>query len=135
MILNDPAFNEAYESMMEVARMEMGPDWKQGQMIVLETFPGEYHWAKVEDLTPSVRESIEQMLIEQLMDWNETRVLSCLCTMDGQLPEIPSRHLRKRLLEIHPENGNTVTFLWGGGEQVHIKPFSALIPPKNIERK
>ena len=126
----DSALRKTFESMLEIARMEMESDWEQGQMIVLETFPGEYHWAKVEDISASVREPIEEMLVDQLLEWNEPRVLTCLCTMDGLRPEIPSRHLRNRLMEIHPENRNTVIFLWGGGEQVHIKPFSALLPPK-----
>ena len=128
---DEAAIEKSYNDMMEIARMEMDPDWEHGQMVVLETWPGKFHWAKISDaVNPEIREPIEEALIEQLIDWKQTRVLSCLCTWHGEHPDIPSWHLRSRLVEINPENLQTMTFAWGGGEDVYVKPFSALLPPK-----
>ena len=44
--------------------------------------------------------------------------------------EKASCHMRSRLIEINPENLQTLTFGWGGGEDIIVKPFSALLPPK-----
>ena len=137
---DEAALEKAYEAMMEIAREARDSEWKLGEVLVLETWPGQYHWVKIPDLDPAVREPVEEELIQSLMDWESTRVLSCLCTMNGAHPDIPSWHLRSRLVEIDPENLNTITFLWGGGDTVLAKPFSSLLPPKKdapevIEKK
>ncbi len=125
------AIEAAYEEMMEIAREKLDPCWENGQVIVVETWPGEYHWAKIPDfMDPAIREPIEEELIQQLIAQNSTRVLHCLCTFKGENPEIPSWHMRSRLIEINPENLQTLTFGWGGGEDIIVKPFSALLPPE-----
>ena len=120
-----------YDDMMEIARENLDPKWKNGQIVVLETYPGEYHYLMVPDfMNPSVREPLEAELIEHLTESGATRVLHCLCTMDGAYPEIPSRHLRSRLIEIDRQNMNTELFLQSQGDQVRVRPFSDLLPPK-----
>ncbi len=120
-----------YDEMMELARENLDPDWKKGQVIVLETYPGEYHYLMVPDfMDPTVREPLENMLIEHLKECGATRVLRCLCTMDGAYPEIPSWHLQNRLIEIDRRNLNTELFLQNRGDQVRVRLFSDLLPPK-----
>ena len=125
------AIGTVYEEMREIAREKLDPAWEHGQVIVLETWPGEFHWAKIPDfMDPAIREPIEEALIQQLIEQNSARVLHCLCTWNGAHPEIPSWHMRSRLIEINPENLQTLSFGWGGGEEIIVKPFSALLPPK-----
>ena len=120
-----------YDDMMEVARENLNPAWKNGQVIVLETYPGEYHYLVVPDFVdPAVREPLEEDLIEHLKECGATGVLHCLCTMDGVYPEIPSWHLQSRLIEIDQRNLSTELFLQNQGDQVRVRPFSDFLPPE-----
>ena len=139
---NKSTIEKTFDAMMEIVREELAPGREQGPVLVLELQPGEYRWIKIPegteplDRTPITMELIEALtareeeLIGELIARNETRVLSCLFTWSGAHPEIPSWHMRSRLIEINPENLQTLTFGWGGGEDIIVKPFSALLPPK-----
>ena len=120
-----------YADMMEIARENLDPAWKNGQVIVLETYPGEYHYLMVPDfMDPAVREPLEEELIEHLKECGATAVLHCLCTMDGKYPDIPSWHLRSGLAEIDSRNLETQLFLRGPGDFIRVKSFSDLLPPQ-----
>ena len=139
---NKSTIEKTFDAMMEIVREELAPGREQGPVLVLELQPGEYRWIKIPEGTepldhaPITMELIEALtaredeLIGELIARNETRVLSCLFTWTGAHPEIPSWHMRSRLIEINPENLQTLTFGWGGGEDIIVKPFSRLLPPE-----
>ena len=121
-----------YADMMELARENMDPAWKNGQVIVVETWPGQYHYLKIHDfMDPAVREPLEDLLIDHLVQCKATRVLHCLCTMDGSYPDIPSWHFRSRLVEMDPQNLETQLFLLGPEDDLRVKSFSDMLPPAN----
>ncbi len=129
-------WEQEYRDLMAHARENLNPEWKYGEVIVLKTEPGHIYWAAIPDYQkPDIREPLENELIQTLMDCEDTRVLVCLCTMNGEHPDISSWHLRSRLVEINSENLQTDTFLWGGGDTVFVKPFSSLLPPKKKENQ
>ena len=118
--------------MMELARENLDPAWKNGQVIVVETQPGRYHHLKIHDfMDPAVREPLEDQLIDHLMRCKATGVLHCLCTMDGRYPDIPSWHFRSRLVEMDPVNLETKLILRGPGDAIRVKSFSDLLPRKS----
>ena len=122
---------QVFRDMMEIARDNLDPSWKNGQVIVLETWPGQYHYLMIPDfLDHERRESLEDALISHLQEMQDTRVLHCLCTMDGHHPDIPSWNLLHRLMEADPQNLHTELFLQNHGDQLRIRPFSDFLPPK-----
>ena len=125
-----PDLKQICNDLLEIARKNLDPQWKNGQVIVLETWPGQYHYLMVPDIDPAIREPLEDQLLESLQQWQATRVLHCLCTMDGAHTEIPSWHLRSRLVEIDSRNLETKLILQGPGDLIRIISFSDLLPPQ-----
>ena len=126
------ALKSIYDDMMEIAREQLNPEWKTGEAIVLETYPGEYCYLAIPDFQDlDVREPLEKDLLECLISWKYTRVLHCLCVISGGDLMIPSGNLCRRLVEIDSRNLNAEVFLWGGGEDILVKPLSALLPPQH----
>ena len=126
------AEKQVYEDMMEIARENLDPEWKHGQVVVLETWPGQYHYLMIPDfMDPAVREPLEDTLIDHLRELQATRVLRCLYTTDGRYPEIPSWHLQSRLIEMDPQNLHTELLLQSHEDSVRVRPFSDFLPPEN----
>ena len=120
-----------YDRLMETARKNLEPEWEHGEVVVLKTAKGNLYVARIPDYQDAdIREPLENRCIEQMQAAHDTEVFCCLATVNGEAPEILSWNFRSRLIEINPENLNTESFLWGGGEDILLRPFSWLLPPK-----
>ena len=62
-----------------------------------------------------------------MVDAGDAEVFCCLATVNGEAPEILSWNFRSRLIEVNQNNLRTESFLWGGGEDILLKPFSRLL--------
>lgn len=130
-ITKEICWNATYETTMNIIQNYVNQASKNSLTIALKTISGQEYYTSIPDFMDfETSDFKENLLIQQLINDGDTNVLLCLCTMNGKTPEIPSWHLRNRLIEINPENLNTMVFLWGGGDTVFVKPFSALLPPK-----
>ena len=120
-----------YDLLMGHARSHLDPAWTQGQVVVLKTAKENIYTVEIPDfIDPSSREPLENQCIQLLQAQDDTRVLTCLATMNGEQPEILSWNFRSRLVELNAENLQTYAFLWGGGENILVKPFQSLLPPE-----
>ena len=129
----DGIWEQEYELLMETARKHLETSWAHGEVVVLKTAKGNLYVTRIPDYQDAaIREPLENQCIHQLVDVGDTRVTACLATVSGMHPEILSWNFRSRLVEVNSENLETKCFLWGGGENVHVKPFSALLPPKKV---
>ena len=134
--ISEICWETTYEAMMNEAHKIMEMKSPNSEVVVLKNQSGQYFCIGIPDIMDNIISELrENLLIKQLIKCGDTRVMTCLCTMNGEYPEIPSWHLRSRLAEINPENLQTKTFLWGGGEDIIVKPFSALLPLKKKESK
>ena len=123
--------NQEYELLMETARKHLDPSWKYGEVTVLKTAKGNLYAVRIPDYQDAAtREPLENLCIRQLAEAEDTEVCSCLATVNGNTPEILSWNFRSGLVTLNPSNLNTMQFLWGGEDHIHMKPFSALLPPK-----
>ena len=126
-------WEQEYELLMETARKHLDPGWEHGEVAVLKTVKGNLYVARIPDYqNAALREPLENLCVEQMVDAGDTKVIACLATVSGAHPEILSWNFRSRLVEADSANLQTLCFLWGGGENVHAKPFSALLPPKKV---
>lgn len=127
---DEKRWEEEYESLMEIARSHLRPEWEAGEVLVVKTIGGNIYVAEISDFQdPAVREPLENRLIQRLAEQNDTEAFVCVATINGKQPEIPSWNFRSRLLELNEKNLQTQTFLWGGGEAIFLKPLSRLLPP------
>ena len=130
----DGIWEQEYKLLMETARKHLDPGWEHGEAVVLKTAAGNLYVARIPDYQNAcLREPLENQCVQRLKDADDTRVIACLATVNGKHPEILSWNIRSRLVEAESRNLQTVCFLWGGGENVHAKPFSALLPPKKTQ--
>ena len=128
---DEQQWEREYDSLMEIARKNLDPAWEHGEVVVLKTTKGNTYAAPIPDYwDPEIREPLENRCIQQMVDAGDTEVFCCLATVKGKVPEILSWNFRSRLIEVNQSNLRTECFLWGGGEVILIKPFSALLPPK-----
>jgi hypothetical protein len=124
-------WEQEYELLMEAARKHLDPSWEHGEVAVLKTAKGNLYVARIPNYQDAaIREPLENLCVQQMVDAGDTQVIACLATISGAYPEILSWNFRSRLVEADSENLQTLCYLWGGGENVHAKPFSALLPPK-----
>ena len=122
---------QEYELLMETARKHLNPSRKHGEAVVLKTTKGNLYVTQIPNYQDALlRESLENRCIRQLAEAEDTEVFSCLATVNGNTPEILSWNFRSGLVSLNPSNLNTLHFLWGGEDHIHLKPFSALLPPK-----
>ena len=63
-------------------------------------------------------EEAEEEFIQELVQENDVRLKNIVCLLKGNSLEITSYHLRKRLLEICPENAETMMILNGEFDSV-----------------
>lgn len=128
---NTAALETEYEALMARTRKHLHPERKHGEVVVLRTAKGNLRVAEIPDYQDhETREPLENACIRQLAKDADSRVLTCLATVDGEHPEILSWNFRSGLIRLNGENMDTLQFLWGGGENILVKPFSALLPPE-----
>ena len=120
-----------FELLLSHARSYLNSEWPQGQIVVLKTAKGNLYTVQIPDfLDPSIREPLENQCIQRLWEQDDTQVLTCLATMNGEQPEILSWNFRTGLVELNADNLQTHAFLWGGGDKILMKPFQSLLPPE-----
>ena len=120
-----------FDRCMALARDLLRPEWKYGEAVVLKSRKGNVYTIAIPDYQdPAIREPLEEQCIQTLLAFGDTGVALCMATVNGVHPDIPSWHLRSRLVEIDSGNLQTETFLWGGGDVFYVKHFSALLPPQ-----
>ena len=120
-----------FDRCMALARSLLRPEWKYGEAVILKTEKGNVYSIAIPDYQdPAVREPLEEQCIQTLLGFGDTAVVLCIATVNAVHPEIPSWHLRSRLVEIDPGNLQTENFLWGGGDVFYVKPFQRLLPPE-----
>ena len=121
-------WEKEYSALMEIARQHLNPSWKNGEVVVLKTAKGNLYVAEIPDYQdPAIREPLENRCIRQMADAEDTEVFCCLATIRGELPEILSWNFRSRLIDMNKSNLRAMSFLWGGGEDILLKPFSRLL--------
>ena len=112
---------------MAVARDHLNPEWEHGEVVVLKTTKGNTYVAEIPDFQDwEIREPLENRCIEQMTAKDDTQVIVCLATVNGQVPEILSWNFRSRLTEMDNRNLEAVCFLWGGENKIIVKPFRSL---------
>ena len=133
---DETRWEQEYESLLEIARRHLRPEWEFGQVLVVKTSKDQLHVAQIPDVQePAVRETLENRLVQTLAEVNDTEVFTCLATMNGKEPEIPSWNFRRRLMELNGKNIQTQTFLWGGEEVIYLRSFERLMPPNYTIKK
>ena len=121
-------FEAEYEALMATARENLDPSHKRGEVVVLKTTKGNTYVAKIPDYEDYItREPLENACIARLAQAEDTVVSLCLATINGEHPDILSWNFRKNLIELNPENLQTNCYLWGGGDDIILKPFSRLL--------
>ena len=121
-------FEAEYEALMATARENLDPSHKRGEVVVLKTTKGNTYVAKIPDYEDHItRENLENACIARLAQAEDTVVSLCLATINGEHPDILSWNFRKNLIELNPENLQTHCYLWGGGDDIILKPFSRLL--------
>ena len=121
-------WEQEYDSLMEIARQNLDPSWEHGEVVVLKTTKGNTYVAQIPDYwDPEIREPLENLCIQRMVDAGDAEVFCCLATVNGEAPEILSWNFRSRLIEVNQNNLRTESFLWGGGEDILLKPFSRLL--------
>ena len=78
------------------------------QVIAVETSKGITRYF-ANDLGAGPRD--EDQFVQTLLDRNDTAVKYLVCMWSTGSIDLPSMHLRKRLVEIDPENGHTLMLL------------------------
>ena len=113
---------------MATARENLDPSHKRGEVVVLKTTKGNTYVTKIPDYEDHItREPLENACIARLAQAEDTVVSLCIATINGKHPEILSWNFRKNLIELDPENLQTNCYLWGGGDDIILKPFSRLL--------
>ena len=121
-------FEAEYEALMATARENLDPSHKRGEVVVLKTTKGNTYVTKIPDYEDHItREPLENACIARLAQAEDTVVSLCIATINGKHPEILSWNFRKNLIELDPENLQTNCYLWGGGDDIILKPFSRLL--------
>jgi hypothetical protein len=119
-----------YESMMALAQRQLPQSSDRPEVVVVKTTSGALFFQEIDDYADAaVRESLENKLLQKLSESGQSQVRLCLVTL-GKQPEVPSWNLLTGLIALHPDNLETKTFLWGGGENIHVRPLRQLLPPK-----
>ena len=123
-------WEQEYQFLMQIARKHLDSAWKCGEVVVLKTAKGNLYVAQIPDYrNAAVREPLENRCIQQMVDEEDTEVFSCLATVSGEVPEMLSWNFRSRLIEENKRNLKAMCFLWGGGENIRLRPFQELLPP------
>lgn len=129
-------WEQEYESLLKGARELLNPQLERNEIVVLRTAKGNLRVVEIPDYWDwETREQLENQCIRQMAWDDDTQVIACLSTADGQHPSILSWNFRSGLIALNEDNLKTESFLWGGGEDILVKPFSALLPPKKNENQ
>lgn len=98
----------AFSRLIQSARCQLPLNPGADQVIAVETAKGiTLYFAN--DLGAGPRD--EDRFVQTLLDRNDTAVKYLVCMWSTGSIDLPSMHLRKRLVEIDPENGHTLMLL------------------------
>ena len=123
-------YEAEYQTMIDIARSHLRPEWKSGQVTVVKTTKGNYVFLEIPDyMDPAVREPLENQWIQSLMEQQEAQIQLCLNSMDGQHPEIMSWNLLSKLLQADEKNRQAEIFCWGG-DRIFVRTLESRLPPK-----
>ena len=126
----DTMWKTEFQYLMDEARKHLDPAWESGEVIVVKTAKGNVYTVEIPDVQDfTVREPLENQLIQTLTKLHDTTVSACVATIDGAHPEIPSWNFRSGLVSADPANLDAKTILWGGNV-CYVKTFRSLLPPE-----
>ena len=135
-VWNEKQWEREFQTLMEIARGKLNPNWEYGEVVVLKTVKGNIYAAQIPNYQDTaLREPLENQCIQKMRAENDTEVFSCLATVNGKVPEILSWNFRSRLIEEKQSNLKAMCFLWGGGENVRLRAFHELLPPNYTTKK
>ena len=101
-------FAELYEEAKKLIKSDSSA---QQVLVALTSKLQMYHFTNHDIMSADITE--EETFIKMLMDKNDTEVKYMVCMWDGFMLDVPSQHLRSRLTQINPLNGNTRILLQG----------------------
>ena len=99
------------------------------QTVYLQTASGKVYTA-VNPLAAEGNFAAEDALLQQLTEQKDTRVLWVCAVWHGACVDLPSFHLRQRLLELLPANKDTRILLVGEGGYGY-RSIDSTMPDKN----
>lgn len=117
----------AFEQLTKQAESLLRSDISAEQAVCVLTGNGNVRWFLNHDIM-SGNTSDEAAFIESLKEGGDTGVRYAVCMWRDFWLDVPSWHLRERLVQLNASNRETEVLLRGGDGFV-VKPLKVMVPP------
>lgn len=99
-----------FQKLIQISKIQLHANPDAEQVIVVKSAKNRLRYCIC---TEANREAEEEAFVQELIQENDVELRNLVCMWNGNSLEIPSMHFRKRLLEICPENADTIMIFQG----------------------